>query len=335
LPSDRPSPHFLRRRAVLAAGIAATLPATLAAAKPLPTLRLGVLQFGTVQWLAETIRGAGLDTAHGITLVPVTLAGSAAGHIGLMGNAVDVVVVDWLFAAARTAAGTKLSFAPFSAALGGLMVAASSPIHGIADLRGRRIGIAGGATDKSFLLLQAAARLQGIDIKRANRIAYAAPPLLEEKLLAGDFDAVLTFWNFAARLEANGCREAVPMSRCAALLGLPASLDLLGFVFHTDWAMAHRPAIDGFLAAAYTAQQRLATDPAAWAAIRPLMRAPTEALFTQLRQRFIAGIQHPDAAAEQRTAERVFRILHATGGAAATEGLATLPPGIFWPATPA
>jgi NitT/TauT family transport system substrate-binding protein len=150
LPSDRPSPHFLRRRAVLAAGIAATLPATLAAAKPLPTLRLGVLQFGTVQWLAETIRGAGLDTAHGITLVPVTLAGSAAGHIGLMGNAVDVVVVDWLFAAARTAAGTKLSFAPFSAALGGLMVAASSPIHGIADLRGRRIGIAGGG-DRQIL----------------------------------------------------------------------------------------------------------------------------------------------------------------------------------------
>jgi NitT/TauT family transport system substrate-binding protein len=332
LPDSTPGPPpRLHRRALLAAGLAATLPA----AKSLPTLRLGVLQFGTVQWLAETIRGAGLDTAHGIKLVPVTLAGSAAGHIALMGNAVDVVVVDWLFAAARTAAGTKLSFAPFSVALGGLMVPAASPIHNIADLRGRRIGIAGGATDKSFLLLQAAARQQGIDLKRANRIVYAAPPLLEEKLLAGDFDAVLTFWNFCARLEAKGCREAVPMARCAALLGLPANLDLLGFVFHTDWAMAHRPAIDGFLAAASAAQQRLATDAAAWTSIRPLMRAPTDALFTQLRQRFIAGIQHPDPAAEQHTAERVFGILHATGGAAATEGLATLPPGIFWPATPA
>jgi NitT/TauT family transport system substrate-binding protein len=60
------------------------------------------------------------------------------------------------------------------------------------------------------------------------------------------------------------------------------------------------------------------------------MDAPDNALFASLRRRFIAGIAELSADSQQATAERVFAILHSTGGTRATVGLSALPDGIFW-----
>ncbi len=318
-------------RTALAASAALARPAG-ARAQADRTVRLGTLQFGTVQWLAVTIRALGLEAAHGFTLDTVLLASNDAARVALMARSADVAVTDWLFAARQRQDGTALSFAPFSAAAGGVMVARDSPVRTLADLRGRRLGVAGGANDRSWLLVQAAARLQGLDLARDAPISYGAPPLLGAKLQQGELDALLTFWNFEARLEAQGFREAIGVADCARALGLPADLDLLGFVFRADWAAAHRPAIDGFLAASAEAQARLAGDPALWTALRPLMQLPPgeagETMFEALRRRFLSGIVHPDAAAQRSAATRVLAILQQFGEA--TE-LRTVPEGVFWP----
>ena len=39
-----------------------------------------------------------------------------------------------------------------------------------------------------------------------------APPLLSEQLKLGRLDAVLTFWNFAARLDADGFVRVIDMA---------------------------------------------------------------------------------------------------------------------------
>lgn len=296
-----------------------------------PSLRLGILQFGTVQWIADVIRRHHLDTAHGLTMTTGLLANTDAGRVALMAGADDVIVSDWMFAAAQRAAGTKLCFAPFSNALGGIMVRADAPIHALADLKGRTLGVAGGPFDKSWLVVQAAARqTAGIDLASVTRIVYGAPPLLDAKLQQGEFDAVLTFWNFAARLEAAGCREAISVADCAEKLGLPPQLSLVGFVFRQDWAENNRATIDGFLDAADQAEHLLATSDVEWQRIRPLMDAPNDALFASLRRRFIAGVAELPAESRQATAERVFAILYKTGGRQATAGLSALPDGIFW-----
>ena len=333
-----PTRHGPTRRVLLRAAMAA--PAALAgatrsgraAAGALPALRLGILQFGTVQWLAVTIRAQGLDAAHGFALETVLLASNDAARVALMAGSADVAVTDWLFVARERQQDTALSFAPFSAAAGGVMVPQDSTVRSLADLRGRRLGVAGGANDRSWLLVQAAARREGIDLAREARPSYGAPPLLGAKLAQGELDALLTFWNFEARLEAQGFREAISVSDCARALGLPADLDLLGFVFHSDWAAANRPAIDGFLAAAAEAQSRLAADPGTWAALRPLMQLPPgepgEAVFEALRRRFLAGVVHPDASAQRGAAVRALAILR-EGDDAALPG--ALPVGVFWP----
>jgi len=322
----------LGRRTCLSIPLAAVLyAASRQAVAQAPSLRLGTLQFGTVQWIVDVIRRHHLDTAHGLTLTTTVLANTDAGRVALMAGADDVIVSDWMFAAAQRAAGTQLCFAPFSNALGGIMVRADAPIHALADLKGRALGVAGGPVDKSWLVVQAAARrTSGIDLAAATRIAYGAPPLLDAKLQQGELDAVLTFWNFAARLEAAGCRELISVADCAEKLGLPPQLSLVGFVFRQDWAEKNRPTIDGFLAAVDQAEHLLATSDEEWQQIRPLMDARDDALFASLRRRFIAGIAELSAESQQATAERVFAILYKTGGTQATAGLSALPDGIFW-----
>jgi len=318
------------RRGVLAATAAfVAMPAR--AGSALPELRLGTVQYGSVQWVADTIRRGDLDKAHGFTLRTSMLANTEAGRVALMAAATDVILSDWPFVAVQRAAGMKLSFAPFSSATGGVMTAADSPIRKLADLRGRKLGVAGGPADKSWLLVQAAGRKQGIDLATEAKPIYGAPPLLGGKLQQGELDAVLTYWNFAARLEAAGYREAIPVSDCTKALDISPHISMVGFVFREDWAEANRAALDGFLAAVDDAQRRLGDSDAEWNAVRPLMDADSDTLFLRLRDRYRAGMQHVNADEQAHGAARLLAVLHETGGAQATGGIETLPPGVFWP----
>ena len=117
---------------------------------------------------------------------------------------------DWLWVARERSLGDKLVFYPSSSTLGAVMVPANSPIKGIADLKGKKLAVAGGPLDKSWLLLQALARRSGVDLQEQATIVYGAPPLLFEKALQGETDATLTFWNFCAGLESKGSSAPSP-----------------------------------------------------------------------------------------------------------------------------
>src|SRR5262249_13320378 len=147
------------------------------------------------------------------------LASTEAGQIALKGGSADLILSDWLWVARERALGDHLVFYPYSSSLGAVMVPANSPIQNIVDLKGKKLGIAGGPLDKSWLLLQALARRSGVDLKSQADIAYGAPPLLSQKALQGETDATLTFWNFSAGLEAKGMRPAIAMADVMRQLG--------------------------------------------------------------------------------------------------------------------
>jgi NitT/TauT family transport system substrate-binding protein len=321
----------LGRRTCIATGAAAAL---LGATAAPPEVRLGILQFGTVQWVADVISRNRLDSGNGIALRTQVLANNDAGRVALMAKSADIVASDWMFVATQRAAGTQLCFAPFSSATGGIMVRQDSPIRTLADLEHRRLGVAGGPADKSWIIVRAAARqsLQ-IDLATAADVVYGAPPLLNAKLLQNELDAVLTYWNFAARLDIAGTRQVTSVADCARSLGLPPAMPLIGFVFHQQWAEQNASAINGFLAAATAAQDVLTASDAEWQQIRPIMNAPEDALFNGFKRRFIAGIAHPSAAAQEQAARQLFDVLLRTGGTRGTDGLEQLPSGIFWPVT--
>ena len=89
---------------------------------------------------------------------------------------------DWLWVTRERALGDNVVFYPYSSALGAVMVPANSPISGIADLKGKKLAVAGGPLDKSWLLLQALARRSNIDLKTQAYIVYGSPPLLQQKV---------------------------------------------------------------------------------------------------------------------------------------------------------
>jgi len=324
----------LARRGLLgAAGLMAAGTAMAAGPSPVarPTVRLGVLAFGTVRWVASVILSRGLDRAQGIALKTETLANNDSAKVALLGDSADIIGSDWLFVGAERARGLKLSFAPFSSASGAIVLGRHSAIRSFKDLTGKRLGIAGGPFDKSWMIVRAAAKQEsGIDLARAAEIVYAAPPLLSAKLTEGGLDAALTYWNFAAALEVEGLHTLVSVSDCAKALGLPAHPPLVGYVFREAWAEQQKEAIRGFLAASAAAESLLVRSDKVWESIRPLMNAPNERLFVLLRERFRAGVEQGEPADEAQVAARLFAILHSEGGSAATGGLSSLPPGVFW-----
>ncbi|MBO0757802.1 MAG: ABC transporter substrate-binding protein, partial [Bradyrhizobiaceae bacterium] len=191
-------------------------------------IRVAAQRTGTLAWELEVIRDHGIDRQLNLTIETTELASTEAGQIALKGGSADLILSDWLWVARERALGDDLVFYPYSSSLGAVMVPANSPIQNIVDLKGKKLGIAGGPLDKSWLLLQALARRFGVDLKSQANIAYGAPPLLSQKALQGETEATLTFWNFAAGLEAKGMRPAIAMPDVMRQLGATAPVAMVG-----------------------------------------------------------------------------------------------------------
>ncbi len=315
------------RRDLLAGAAAALAVPRTVQAQELPVLRVGTLEFGTVGWEIETIRRLGLDTAAGVRVDSVRRASNDAARIAFLGGSVDAIVTDLLWAARIRAEERALVFLPFSATEGALMAPAASPIHDIASLAGRRIGVAGGALDKNWLLLQAHARQAGVDLASAVKPAFGAPPLLAEVLENGELDAALLYWNFCARLEAKGFRRILGADEIVRAFGIAGPIAFIGYAFSPALAPA---TVGAFAAASRRAKQVLASDDAAWEALRPLMQAEDDATFQVLRRRFVEGIPARPLDEERADAARLYALLAELGGAPLVGGAQSLPEGLYW-----
>lgn len=129
-----------RRRLMLAGGAAALagfgLPLQRASATG--TLRVASLKFGSLSWLLETIRAEGLADKAGVNITVVEVATNQAGPVALLSGEADVIVSDWPWALRQRALGEHVKFAPYSSALGAVMVPPDSPIQKLGDLKGKK-----------------------------------------------------------------------------------------------------------------------------------------------------------------------------------------------------
>lgn len=294
-------------------------------------IRIGVLAFGTVNWELEAIAHEGRGREQPFVIARTKLASPEAAKIALQGDSVDVIVADWIWVARQRAQGLDFTFVPYSTSHGALMVPADSPIRSIADLKGRKLGVAGGGIDKNWLLLQTLARTKyRIDLARSSEVSFGAPPLLNQQLLQGRLDALLNYWHYAAKLEAKGYRQVLDGRMLLRELGIDAELANLGYVFRDAWGRQHGVAWQGFLDASAKARSRLCDNDAAWQRVVPLTGETDPKALGLLRHGYCEGtIKHWDAA-EMQAAERVFELLRNSGGESVTGKSKRLPPGVFW-----
>ena len=321
------------RAAACALGLLGALVMSAAArAADLGTLEIGVLKFGTVSWELDVIGHHGLDAQERFTLEVTEFASNDAADVALMGGAVDGIVEDWLWVSRLRSEGVLVTFIPYSSSVGALMVPADDSIASLADLEGKRLGVAGGPLDKSWLLIQALAKERaGVDLAAVAEVVYGAPPLLTEKFRSGELDAVINYWHYAARLEAEGHRRLIDVTRAQEALGVPADTPQLGYVFHEEWADRNAELLQAFARASRAAKQIMDRSDAEWERLRPLTRAEDDATLDALKRRYREGIVRRWGDPEREAAGKLYAVLAKLGGEELVGGSPVLVDGTFWP----
>ena len=294
------------------------------------TIRLAMQKTGTVAWEISAMKALGLDKAADVDVQTTELATTEAGKIAIQGGAADLAVSDWLWVARERTLGDTLLFTPYSTALGCVAAPKDSPIRGLADLAGRSLGVAGGPLDKSWLMVQAAARKVGLDLKKAASPVYGAPPLLAEKLASGELDAALEFWTFCVDLETRGFRRAIDMADVEKTLGASGPVAMTGYVFSEEFARDHRDALRRFFLAAAKAREALAHDPALWGPIGARLRIADPAALEAYRKRYLEGVPRRPVADEAEDAKALYQAILAVGGADLVGGAPALDVGLFF-----
>jgi len=316
--------------AMVAAALLLTAVATERAAAA-ETIRVAVLKFGTVNWLMDTIQSHGMDKKHGYELSLVELAGRDGTTVALQAGDVDLITADWFWALRARGEGEDMMFAPYSAALGAVIVRGDSDIKGVADLAGKKIGVAGGPLDKSWLLLRGYGEKEaGVDLAKAAEPVFGAPPLLNEQLLNGSLDAVLTYWHFAARLEGSGLKQVIGVPQMMDALEIEPNPPLVGFVWVASRLGDRAGAVAGFMASVDEANRLLATSDAEWDRLRPLMRVDSDAEFAALKARYREGMVEGWSTAFTGSAGKLYQTLEALGGETLVGPKTHFEPSVFW-----
>ncbi|MDD2724148.1 MAG: ABC transporter substrate-binding protein [Methylovulum sp.] len=289
-------------------------------------IRIGVQTTGTVAWELAVL----LTLETDFDVLVNEIANPEAGKAALQAGEVDMIVSDWLWVARQRASGADYTFYPYSTTSGALVVPKDSPIHSIKDLLGKRLGIAGGELDKNWLLLQALGKQKNVDLSASVEKIMGAPALLSEKLRQNRLDAVLTYWHFAARLEAEAYRQIVDGKGILNALGINGNEPALGYMFKQSWVAAHKPAVKHFLTANLQAKKQLCVSDAAWKNVLPLTQTNDPATQANLRRHYCAGnIQHWGGH-EQQAIARIYTLLRTLSDHQLTGSSENLPDGTFW-----
>jgi len=294
-------------------------------------LRLGVLAYGTVNWELAVMRQEKQMETETYRLQVIPMANPQAGKIALQSGAVDIIIADWIWVSYQRSLGRDYTFYPYSNTTGALVVAKDSKIKTWRDLKGKRLAIAGGELDKNSLLLQALMQKQGQgELFQQIEKVYGAPPLLAQQLKQQRVDALLTYWHYAARLQAEGYKVLMTGADILQDLGVDVSVPSIGYVFNRTWADQHQAAVRAFLVQAKQAKDRLCTVDAVWQSIQNLTHAKSVQENQLLRQRYCAGRVTSWGSAERQAADDIYQYLQKISQGRLTGKSAAIQPGTFW-----
>lgn len=309
-----------------------TLPTLNAQAEVKLDVRIGVLELGTVNWELAVLNKLKLLETRTLQLKPRSIANSQAGKVALLSGTVDMIVADWIWVSNQRAAGRDLTFVPYSNAAGALIIPNNSTIRSIKDLAGKRLGIAGGGLDKNWLLLQGLAKqTYKIDLDKTTEKVFAAPPLLNQQLLQGRLEALINYWHYAARLEAQGYKRLLDGQTILKQLGVQRPIPTLGYVFSESWAADKTHLLTRLFNATRQAKQAICQSESSWQTVIPLTRSNQPAVLKKLREYYCQGVVTSWGKAEKQAVEQTYQLLHKLGNSLLTQSSEHLQAGTFWP----
>ena len=299
-----------------------------------PVVKVGVLKWGTANWELQTLLKEKLDDKNKYKLEVVGLANKNATATAFQGREVDVILTDYIWVNRQRADGANFTFVPHSLTVGGLIASPDSGIESVADLVGKKLGIAGGPVDKSWVILQAYAKEKlGINLRDQVETVFAAPAVINEQMIEGKIDAVLNFWHYNARLKAAGMNEIISVKSALKELDLNHQTPLLGWVFDKEWAEKNSDLITAFLDSSFQTKAILLNQLEVWVGLKKKMKADQDdVLFTTLRDAYRDGIVEEFTKNHAISASEVFSVMASIGGEKLVGPSKKLDPETFWEA---
>ena len=294
-------------------------------------ITIGLLKFGTVNWEIDIIKTNKLDQKNNIKIKTKFFANKNAAAIALQGNAVDIIVTDWFWVSRQRTNNRNYTFAPHSIASGGILSHSESGIESLKDLEGQKVGVAGGAVDKSWLLIQAYYKKKyGENLAEKMIPVFGAPPLLNKITEKGELSAVLTYWHYQARLLPLGFNKIFPIKKVFQELNISDQIPIVGWVFDESWAKENPESISKFLKVSAKAKEIMSKSDEEWIKLRKIMKAKDEEIFIALRDGYREGIPKSFTEKEISDARKLFSILANIGGKKLVGKSRELEYGTFW-----
>ena len=299
----------------------------------LEKIKIGSLQYGSVNWELKLIKDLELDKKNNFELEIIELASKNAAAVALQGKAVDLIVTDWFWVSRQRSEGRLFSFVPHSMAAGGLIVTKDSQIKDDMDLEGKKIGVAGGQVDKGWLIYRAYFKKKyGKDLLKLSKPIFGAAPLLNKKIKQKDFDAILTYWPYQAELIGDqDFIKIINITDVISELGVPKGVPVIGWVFNEKWAKNKASILNNFLLDSKEAKKLMLESDDIWKKVRPYMNAKDDTLFQNLRDVYREGIPTGDfTESDLNGSKKLYSILSKIGGKELVGKAKELSAGTFW-----
>ena len=295
------------------------------------SIKIAVLKYGSVNWEYNVIKHHKLDKKNNIKIKKVEITNKDASAVAFLSKSVDIFVTDWIWVSKQRNKGNLVSFYPYSNSAGGLMIKKGEKINSFLDLKNKKIGVAGGSLDKSWLFLRAYA------IKKYNRdpltffnTSFAAPPLINGLLRNNQLDAGYNYWNYTARLEALGYEEFLTLKDILPYIGIEGELPLIGYVFREGFVQENEVTLKGFIKASNEARKILKTSDNEWLRISEMTGAKSQLMLEKIRDGFREGIPSNNHQLMRKNIQHAYKILSQIGGEELVGSSSSLAPGTYW-----
>ena len=214
------------------------------------TVRIMISPAGTMGIAPAVIKKHGLDKKHGFNLEVVSYSDMKSAPAAIQGGSAEMVVFDWLATARLRAGGTPvIGIAPFMTYINSVVVPKDSTLKTLADLKGKRVGVAHKTGFDWIIMQAAAAKVHQMDLGREVEVREGAVPLLRGLIEKGDLDATQMWNSLAPEMLASGrYRTLVSIRELTQQMGLP-TVPFLMFSMREDYAKQHPGNAKAFVAA--------------------------------------------------------------------------------------
>ena len=295
------------------------------------SIKIAVLKYGSVNWEYNVIKHHKLDKKNNVKIQKVEVTNKDASAVAFLSKSVDIFVTDWIWVSKQRNKGNLVSFYPYSNSAGGLMIKKGKKINSFLDLKNKKVGVAGGSLDKSWLFLRAyAIKKYKKDPLTFFKTSFAAPPLINGLLRNNQLDAGYNYWNYSARLEALGYVEFLTLKDILPNLGIKGELPLIGYVFREDFVKKNEKMLNGFIKASYEARNILKTSNNEWERLSKMTGAKNKLMLEKIRDGFRKGIPSDNHQLMRKNIQHAYEILSQIGGEELVGSSSSLASGTYW-----